>query len=73
MDRIKLMAGDPHLDARVKAKIMSVLGSWYRQFRDDPRMQLVAGLYVSCGGGKKVRLLPSHTFCHLAWRGRSVS
>ncbi|KAK4704651.1 LAS seventeen-binding protein 5, partial [Phenoliferia sp. Uapishka_3] len=51
--RIKLMAGDPTLDASVKAKIMSVLGSWYRQFKDDPKMQLVAGLYASCGGGKK--------------------
>lgn len=48
------MAGDPHTDERVKKKIMSVLGSWYRQFHDDPRMQLVAGLYAACGGGKKV-------------------
>ena len=56
VDRIKLMAGDPTCDKVVKAKIMSVLGSWYRQFKDDPQMKLVAGLYVSCGGGaKKVR------------------
>ena len=41
-------------DPAVKAKIMSVLGSWYRQFKDDPTMKLVAGLYASCGGGKKV-------------------
>lgn len=57
VDRIKLMAADPHCDEKVKRKIMSVLGSWHRQFKDDPRMQLVAGLYASCGGGKKVRLL----------------
>lgn len=56
MDRIKLMAGDPHTDERVKKKIMSVLGSWYREFKDDPKMQLVAGLYASCGGGRKVSL-----------------
>ncbi|KAL8277961.1 hypothetical protein RQP46_009593 [Phenoliferia psychrophenolica] len=53
IDRIKLMAGDPMCDAAVKAKIMSVLGSWYRQFKDDPSMKLVASLYASCGGGKK--------------------
>ncbi|ORY66925.1 hypothetical protein BCR35DRAFT_308360 [Leucosporidium creatinivorum] len=53
IDRLKLMAGDPHTDDRVKKKIMSVLGSWYRQFKDDPTMQSVAGVYASCGGGKK--------------------
>ncbi|GAA5971779.1 hypothetical protein JCM11641_001510 [Rhodosporidiobolus odoratus] len=53
VDRIKLMAGDPHTDSRIKKKLMSVLGSWFLQFKDDPRMQLVAGLYKSCGGGKQ--------------------
>lgn len=56
VDRIKLMVGDPMIEPRVKRKIMSVLASWHRQFKDDARMQLVAGLYVSCGGGKKVSL-----------------
>jgi hypothetical protein len=50
------MVGDPMIEPRVKRKIMSVLASWHRQFKDDARMQLVAGLYVSCGGGKKVSL-----------------
>jgi hypothetical protein len=49
------MAGDPVSDQRVKKKIMAVLASWHNQFKDDPKMQLVAGLYASCGGGKKVR------------------
>lgn len=53
VDRIKVMAGDPMTDERVKKKIMTVLGSWYRQFKDDPSMRLVAGLYHACGGGKK--------------------
>ncbi|GAA5854687.1 hypothetical protein JCM8547_004940 [Rhodosporidiobolus lusitaniae] len=53
VDRIKLMAGDPHTDPRVKKKLMNVLGSWYIQFKDDPSMRLVAGLYKSCGGGKQ--------------------
>lgn len=48
------MAGDPHTDPQVKKKLMQVLGSWYIQFKDDPKMQLVAGLYKSCGGGKTV-------------------
>ncbi|GAA5927868.1 Lsb5p [Sporobolomyces koalae] len=51
VDRIKVSAGDPHTDERVKKKIASVLASWHRQFKDDPRMQLVAGLYKSCGLG----------------------
>lgn len=40
-------------DPAVKRKIMSVLASWHRQFKGDPTMQLVAGLYVSCGGGTR--------------------
>ncbi|KAM0746611.1 hypothetical protein T439DRAFT_135117 [Meredithblackwellia eburnea MCA 4105] len=54
VDRIKLMAGDPLCDAKVKTKLMSVLRSWHVQFKDDPKMQTVASLYLSCGGGKKV-------------------
>lgn len=51
VDRIKVSAGDPHTDERVKKKIASVLASWHRQFKDDPKMQLVAGLYKTCGFG----------------------
>lgn len=51
VERIKVAAGDPHTDDRVKKKIASVLASWHRQFKDDPRMQLVAGMYKSCGLG----------------------
>ncbi|GAA5841366.1 hypothetical protein JCM9279_000627 [Rhodotorula babjevae] len=53
LERIKVLAGDPHTEPQVKKKVMSVLGSWYIQFKDDPKMQLVAGLYKSCGGGKQ--------------------
>ncbi|KAF8338027.1 uncharacterized protein EI90DRAFT_3144360 [Cantharellus anzutake] len=58
-ERIKSMASDPMTDEQVKKKLMSVLASWYRQFKDDPKMSLVAGLYHSCGGGsgKKPRLV----------------
>lgn len=51
VERIKVSAGDPNTDERVKKKIASVLASWHRQFKDDPRMQLVAGMYKSCGLG----------------------
>ncbi|GAA6008923.1 hypothetical protein JCM11491_003836 [Sporobolomyces phaffii] len=51
VERIKVSAGDPHTDDRVKKKIASVLASWHRQFKDDPRMQLVAGMYKTCGFG----------------------
>ncbi|GAA6005463.1 Lsb5p [Rhodotorula paludigena] len=52
VDRIKVMAGDPQLEPDVKKKVMRVLASWHYQFKDDPKMQLVAGLYKTCGGGK---------------------
>ncbi|KAG8862749.1 putative actin patch assembly and actin polymerization protein [Tulasnella sp. 330] len=53
INRIKAMATDPHTDGTVKKKLMSVLGSWYRQFKDDPKMSVVAGLWAQCGGGVK--------------------
>ncbi|GAA5904677.1 hypothetical protein JCM6882_008344 [Rhodosporidiobolus microsporus] len=55
VDRIKLMAGDPHTEEKVKRKLMRVLKNWHLQFKDDPRMQFVAGLYKSCGGGQASR------------------
>ncbi|CAE6504122.1 unnamed protein product [Rhizoctonia solani] len=53
VDRLKLMSQDPMTDEHVKRKLMSVLASWHRQFKDDPKMHTVSGLYVQCGGGKK--------------------
>lgn len=52
-ERIKLMSQDPMTDEHVKRKLMSVLASWHRQFKDDPKMQAVSSLYAQCGGGKK--------------------
>ncbi|GAA5822093.1 hypothetical protein JCM11251_004855 [Rhodosporidiobolus azoricus] len=52
VDRIKLMAGDPHTEEKVKRKLMRTLKGWAIHFKDDPKMQLVAGLYKSCGGGQ---------------------
>ena len=45
VDRIKIMAADPHTPEEVKKKLAVVLVSWRNQFKDDPRMSLVAGLY----------------------------
>jgi ATPase subunit of ABC transporter with duplicated ATPase domains len=53
VERIKVMAGDPMTDKGVKRKLLLVLASLHSQFKDDPRMQLVAGLYEACGGGRK--------------------
>ncbi|KAG8738846.1 putative actin patch assembly and actin polymerization protein, partial [Ceratobasidium sp. 428] len=52
-DRLKLMSQDPMTDEQVKRKLMAVLGSWHRQFKDDPKMHAVSNLYIQCGGGKR--------------------
>ncbi|CAE6344018.1 unnamed protein product [Rhizoctonia solani] len=53
VERIKLMSQDPMTDEQVKRKLMSVLASWHRQFKDDPKMQTVSNLYTQCGGARK--------------------
>ncbi|KAF8323125.1 seryl-tRNA synthetase [Clavulina sp. PMI_390] len=53
LERLKLMAQDSMTDTRVKKKLMSVLASWHRQFKDNARMSAVAGLYQAAGGGEK--------------------
>lgn len=42
------MASDPALDPKVKKKLVAVLAAWQAQFKDDPSMSLVAGLYKQC-------------------------
>lgn len=39
------MASDPHTDEHVRKKMMSLFGSWHRQFKDDSSMRTAAGLY----------------------------
>lgn len=53
VERIKLMSQDPLVDASVRKKLMRILLSWHLQFRGEPTMRLVAGLYTACGGGRK--------------------
>ena len=44
-DAIKMLATDSTTDPKVKKKLVSVLGAWHTQFKDDPSMSLVANLY----------------------------
>ena len=41
------MASSVHTDQRVKKRLLSVLGSWHRQFQNDPSMRLVSNIYPS--------------------------
>jgi len=47
-DAIKQLAADPMTDQKVKKKLVAVLSSWNSQFKDDPSMSAVAGLYRQC-------------------------
>ena len=45
--QLKTIASSAHTDQRVKKRLLSVLASWHRQFKDDPSMRLVSNLYPS--------------------------
>ncbi|KII94112.1 hypothetical protein PLICRDRAFT_36348 [Plicaturopsis crispa FD-325 SS-3] len=47
-DALKTLAQDPGTDHKVKKKLIAVLASWNNQFKNDPSMTLVAGLYKQC-------------------------
>ena len=49
-DALRHLASDPGTDKTVYKKLLMVLGSWRDQFKDDPSMTLVAGLYKQCRG-----------------------
>ncbi|KAH9044501.1 hypothetical protein EDB85DRAFT_1909838 [Lactarius pseudohatsudake] len=44
-DALKNLATDPTTDPKVKKKVLAVLGSWSRQFKDDRSAAAIAGLY----------------------------
>ncbi|KZV87756.1 hypothetical protein EXIGLDRAFT_767437 [Exidia glandulosa HHB12029] len=54
IDAIRNLATDPSTDIRVKKKLMSVLASWHRQFKDDPSMKTIANLYKTCKSDSRV-------------------
>ncbi|CEH15729.1 Cytosolic sorting protein GGA2/TOM1 [Ceraceosorus bombacis] len=53
VERIKLMSQDPLVDASVRKKLMRLLLQWQIQYKSEPTMRHVAGLYAACGGGRK--------------------
>ncbi len=46
-EQLKTIASSEHTDQRVKKRLLSVLASWHRQFKDDPSMKLVSKIYPS--------------------------
>jgi hypothetical protein len=44
-DALKHLATDPATDPKVKKKVLAVLASWSRQFKDDRSTAAIAGLY----------------------------
>nr|ODN91769.1 hypothetical protein L203_01020 [Cryptococcus depauperatus CBS 7841] len=58
MERLKFMATDPLTDSQVKKRLLLVFHAWSLHYKDEPRMQGVAGLYKKYSGyGRHV----SHT------------
>ncbi|KDR85416.1 hypothetical protein GALMADRAFT_234278 [Galerina marginata CBS 339.88] len=47
-DALKGISNDSTADRRVRKKLLLVLGSWRDQYKDDPSMAVVAGLYKQC-------------------------
>jgi LAS seventeen-binding protein 5 len=47
-DALKSLATESTTNPKVKKKLMAVLLSWQNQFKSDPSMTLVAGLYKQC-------------------------
>ena len=45
VDAIKHLASDPTADTKVKKKLLSILASWSTQFKNDPSLSTIAGLY----------------------------
>lgn len=62
-DALKNIAADSTADKRVKKKLLLVLGSWRDQFKSDPSMSLIAGLYNQCS--KSGRRLSHQELSHL--------
>ncbi|KAG8219635.1 hypothetical protein J3R82DRAFT_590 [Butyriboletus roseoflavus] len=45
VDAIKHLASDPTADTKVRRKLLSILASWNTQFKNDPSLSTIAGLY----------------------------
>lgn len=45
IDALRQLAVDPIADTKVKKKLLSMLASWSVQFKNDPSLSTIAGLY----------------------------
>lgn len=45
---MKTLSADYNADKKVRKKLMAVLASWQEQFKSDPSMSVLAGLYKQC-------------------------
>jgi hypothetical protein len=48
VDAIKHLASDPTADTKVRRKLLSILASWNTEFKSDPSLSTIAGLYRQC-------------------------
>ncbi|KAG6879864.1 hypothetical protein C0992_010533 [Termitomyces sp. T32_za158] len=47
-DAIKNLSADYTTDKKVRRKLLAVLASWQEQFKSDPSMSVLSGLYRQC-------------------------
>ncbi|RDB29003.1 Protein lsb5 [Hypsizygus marmoreus] len=62
-DALKNISADSTADKRVRKKLLLVLASWRDQFKSDPSMSLIAGLYSQCS--REGRRLSQQEVSHL--------
>ena len=52
-EALKYLASGSSADPLVKRKVLAVLASWHTQFKDDPSMKVVAGLFRECRAAER--------------------
>lgn len=64
VERLKILAGDPQTDPKVKKILMSTLKGFHQQFNDDRSMKVYANWWDEVGGARGVseRILIYHEF-----------
>ncbi|KAG6821395.1 hypothetical protein H0H93_014192 [Arthromyces matolae] len=62
-DAIKNLSADHSADKKVRKKLLAVLASWHEQFKSDPSMSAIAGLYKQCS--REGRRQSYHDVAHL--------
>ncbi|KAG6866052.1 hypothetical protein C0991_009149 [Blastosporella zonata] len=62
-DAIKNLSSEQTVDKKVRKKLMAVLAAWHEQFKNDPSMSAIAGLYKQCS--REGRQQSYHDVAHL--------